>query len=688
MDKYREELVNEIKARSFSERISEREAFFDIYCEKLEESEIIEDYHYLFFKGKGKRNVNIQIDGYTYHDIDQKLTLFVIPDLTYYESKVLVKTESEVIFKRARAFYFDADKIISNAEESTEGYGLAWDIYNNKIKVDILEIILLTDYEKSNSLNLIESTLHNDIRVDYSIFDISRVNAMDNSSAGREILEIDLVKEFDSQGIPSLASSVTPEYSAYLCNISGDLLARMYDKYQSRLLEGNVRSFLQTRGKVNKGIRNTILRDPEMFFAYNNGIATTAEEITFNEDKTKIIGFKGLQIVNGGQTTASLASAWLNDVRHGSRDSIKNIFVPMKLSVVSSEIAQDLVPNISKYANSQNKVSDADLESNHEFHRVIESMSRRILAPAIGGAQFGTYWYYERANGQYKQETYKASESVKNKFKAVNPPNQMFKKVDLAKYYNIYLQKPHVASAGAQKSFLKFTTWMIPKWEKNKNYINEDFYKKVISLAIIFKAADFIVKNQDWYDSYKANIVAYTLSAIFKKVEFDYPDKSIDFQQIWKSQSISVGWENQIKIVSKMMYDHLISPNRTVENVTEWAKRETSWEIAREINFNLEKNFFQELIDKKYLDTQKDASIRELKEVNEMTALLEVYKYGELYWKDLEIWGKQEDIWNIQDKSFLKLATQIESGGKLPTDKQAVKILQVLEKARIESYPY
>lgn len=687
MEKYRAELVTELKTRSIAKRISEREAFFEIYCEKLEESEILEDYHYLFFKGKGKRNSTIQIDGYVYHEIDQKLTLFAIPELTYYEDVTLTRTEAEAIFKKAKAFFFDADRLISSAEESSEGYGLAWDIVNNKMDVKILELFLLTDNIKSNAINVIESTYEDKIRVDYSIFDITRMKAMDESATGREPLEINLFDEFECEGIPVLPASETSEYSAYLSNIPGELLARMYDKYQSRLLEGNVRSFLQTRGKVNKGMRNTILREPEMFFAYNNGIAATAEEISFSLDGTKIIGFKALQIVNGGQTTASLASAWVNDTRHGSRETIKKIFVPMKVSVVTPDVAQDLVPNISKYANSQNKVSDADLESNHEFHRIIEEKSRRIIAPAVGGAQFGTYWYYERANGQYKQETYKATEANRKKFKAANPQDQMFKKVDLAKFYNIFLQKPHIASAGAQKSFMKFTAWMIPKWNKNRNFVNDDFYRRVVSLAILFKKSDYLVKNQTWYDSYKANIVAYTLSAIFHRVEVEYPNLTIDLSQIWKNQDITIGWRKQIQNVSKIMYEHLVSSERTVENVTEWAKREISWQVAKEIKFNLDPSFVNELIDNKYIRNQYDAAVREQKEVNELTALVDVYNYGESFWKEVEDWGDREKIWNTQDRSFLKIATNIESGGKQPTDKQAVKILQVLAKARLESYP-
>ncbi len=168
-----------------------------------------------------------------------------------------------------------------------------------------------------------------------------------------------------------MPASSTDDYTAYLCNIPGTVLATLYNTYGGRLLEGNVRSFLQTKGKVNKGIRNTILNNPDMFFAYNNGIAATAYSMNADiiEGVTYITEITALQIVNGGQTTASLAMASLKDKRDGSTEKILKIFVPMKLSIVSPEKAQELIPNISRYANSQNKVSDADLWSNHYHHR-------------------------------------------------------------------------------------------------------------------------------------------------------------------------------------------------------------------------------------------------------------------------------------------------------------------------------
>lgn len=684
---YREELVNEIKILSEFESISDREAFFQIYLEKLVDAELVEDFHYLFFSGSGTRNRSIQIDGYAYDELDNKLTLFVMPPLSYYDEKTITSSEAETYFKKAKNFYFDVEKILTEAEESSEGFGLAFDVANGKMVVKILEIILLCDTVKSKAINQILSVHEESIRIDYSLYDISRMQQLDESKNGKETVIIDL-EHFDPEKVYALPASKTEEYEAYLCNIPGRILAKLYDKYQSRLLEGNVRSFLQTKGKINKGIRRTILNEPDMFFAYNNGIAATAESIDFKRDNKQglyISQIVGLQIVNGGQTTASLANSWINDANRSSKDKINKIYVPMKISVVSFESAQELIPNISKYANSQNKVSDADLASNHPFHIRVEELSRRIISPATNGQQFGTFWYYERANGQYRQETYKASPVVRKNFELKNPKKQMFKKVDLAKYFNIYFQKPYIASAGAQKSFNVFSKWVIEQWNKNSNFVNEDFFKKLVSLCILFRESDKIVRKQVWYDSYKANIVAYTLSSIFHKIEVGFPEKDLDILVIWKNQALTDGWKNQIEIVSKIMYEHLTNPNREIENVTEWAKRIACWEQASLLDFQLDSKFVAELSNKSYLKTQELSAIKEQKANEEMDALMTVFNYGIEFWKELLSWGEKERIWNVQDRNFLELAVSIEK--KVPSDKQAIKILQVLDKARYESFP-
>jgi hypothetical protein len=519
------------------------------------------------------------------------------------------------------------------------------------------------------------------------IWDINRLYQLAESKSGKEDIVIDLL-EFTDHGLPCLPASETDDYTAYLCNIPGMVLAQLYNTYGGRLLEGNVRSFLQTKGKVNKGIRNTILNAPDMFFAYNNGIAGTAYTL-----KTQTISgmlfiteITALQIVNGGQTTASLAMALLKDKKDGSEENLQRISVPMKLSVVSPEKAQELIPNISRFANSQNKISEADLWSNHPFHVRMESISRRILAPAVDGHQYGTHWYYERANGQYKQETYKATDAGKKRFEMQNPKTQMFTKTDLAKYMNIRRELPHVASAGGQKSFAKFADWAAAEWEKGDSRFNEGYFRQVVAMAIIFKQSDKIVKTQSWYNSYKANIVAYTIAKILYTVRKRYPDRAIDYRSIWARQGMSDAWIEQITDLSKVMYEFLISEDRPVENVTEWAKRENCWELAKKIPVELNPEFIKELIYRDTVKEQEKDSREEQRQINKVSAMMEVANFGIDNWKELLLWDKTHSVLTPTEISFVNTAIAMERG-KFPSERQCAVILKVLERARTEGFP-
>ncbi len=684
---FRGSMIEQVKFNAAAEMTSEKEEFLNYVSEMLIEAEEIEDFIFLPFEGIGAGRRKIQIDGYYYNDLDDYLTLFIAPTLTYLTEETLTNTEAEKIFSRARAFVEDAPFIIKNAEESAPGYGLAVDIQKRYADVRKYCIYLLTDMVMSKSIKELKSTILNGKEVEYHIWDITRLHQLANSKTGKEDIVINL-REFTENGITCLPASQTENYTAYLCNIPGMVLATLYNTYGGRLLEGNVRSFLQTKGKVNKGIRNTILNNPDMFFAYNNGIAATAYDLqTEDIDGVKYITeISALQIVNGGQTTASIAMALLKDKRDGSEDKIQRIYVPMKLSLVSPDNAKELIPNISRFANSQNKVSDADLWSNHPFHIRLEEFSRRIVAPATGGRQYGTHWYYERANGQYKQETYKTTDAGRKHFEMSNPKQQMFNKTDLAKYMNVYHIMPHVASAGGQKAFAKFAEWASAEWEKNNTNFNEAFFRRVVSIAIIFRQADRIVKNQAWYNSYKANIVAYTISIIIYTVKSDYPDKAIDYRSIWLKQELTSAWVHQIEILSKVMYEHLIDEKRPVENVTEWAKRQDCWEKAKNITIELLPEFIGELVYKESeIEQQKDAR-KEQKLTEKVNVMVEVANYGIEKWKNLVHWDSEHNVLTPVDLDFIKSAIAMEQG-KFPSEKQCAKILEVLEKARMESFP-
>lgn len=684
---FKNNLIEEIRLQATVDGITETEEYIQYYADKLIEAEEIEEFIPLYFEGIGKQGRKIQISGYHYNELDDCLSLFIAPLLTGSTLETLTKSDAEKILSRARAFIEDVLYIINKGEEATPGYGLATDIEHGYRDLIKYRIYLITDMIMSKNIKEIKGHDLNAKPVEYHIWDIERLYQLDKSSTGKEDIVIDL-KEVVGNGIPCLAASKTGDYTAYLCNIPGIVLANLYNQYGARLLEGNVRSFLQIKGKVNKAIRNTILNDPTMFFAYNNGIAATASNIELEridgiEHITKI---SSLQIVNGGQTTASLAIALLKDKLDGSEEKIKTIFVPMKLSVLSHEKAQTLIPNISRFANSQNKVSEADLWSNHPFHIRMEEFSRRIIAPAAPGIQYGTHWYYERANGQYKQETYKCTDSEKKRFALKNPKSQMFKKIDLARYINLWQMRPDIASTGGQKGFAKFAIWASNKWDSNQAYFNEEFFKEVVGLAVICREADRIIAKQSWYNSYKANIVAYTVSKIFYTVENDFPKYAISLKNIWTKQHLSTGWVQQIEETSEAMYQHLINPARPVENVTEWAKRESCWENAKKIKTSLNQYFITELVDKTLQKEDQIYAKKIQRNNNKIDAVVEVINYGVEQWKRLLEWNETHQILTPRDIEFINVAIAKEQG-KVPSDRQAKVILDILDKARGEAFP-
>jgi len=271
-------LKEEIQADAISDGTTIRESFFSYYTNMLLDAEEIDEFNYLTFEGVGKNNRKIQIDGYTFDELDEVLSLFVAPVLSNFDFGTLTYTDAEKMFARAQAFYEDAKLILDNCEESSPGYGFAYDCQSKFKNVHKFRIYLFTDQIMSKQIKRIESKNNSGLEFEYHIWDIERLHKIFESGENKEDIHIN-IKEFVPNGIPCLIASKTKDYESYLCNIPGRLLADLYNKYGGRLLEGNVRSFLQTKGKVNKGIRNTILTNPSMFFAYNNGITTTASEL-------------------------------------------------------------------------------------------------------------------------------------------------------------------------------------------------------------------------------------------------------------------------------------------------------------------------------------------------------------------------------------------------------------------------
>ena len=688
---FRNDLMNDVRARAAQENIGAEEEYINTYTEQLKESEEISDFIPVYYQGIYLRKSIMKINGYNYDELEECLEIFNCPVSNSVSMDSLTPTDADRYFKQSERFLqasFDGF-ILKNAEESTPGYGLAYDLQNRyKNHIKKIRIYIITDCVMSNRIREIAGSVLNGIPVEYHIWDISRLQALIESVDGKEEIVIDLKNFGVGKGIPCLKASQNNEYTAYLCNIPGIVLAQLYNKYGGRLLEGNVRSFLTARGKVNKGIRNTILKEPSMFFAYNNGIAATAYDIELlhEPDGLYITKIDSLQIVNGGQTTASLAAAIINDKSRAN--GLKNIFVPMKLSVVSPQLAVKLIPNIAKYANSQNKVSEADFFSNSPFHIQMEQISRRLLAPAVNGNQYSTYWYYERARGQYNQEMAKMTKTEIKNFKMKYPVKQKFTKTDLAKYYNIYRMLPDQVSCGAQKNFVKFAEWAGEEWKIRPDDFNEAFFKRIIALKIMFQCVDDIVKNAQWYSlGYKGQINVYALSWFFWLLHKDFPYKEFDFKIIWNTQSVPDTLKEVLEKLAEKTYGFLTRKDRPVINVTEYAKRKDCWESLKKIPVTIETNIEKYLIDESEAKEEKKDAKKQQKLDNSINAMKAVFDYGIPNWKAAYSFAKVNPVLTSNEFSLLENCIKLLERMRVPSEKQCAKMISILNKLRDESYP-
>jgi len=568
-------------------------AFMEAVATELVETGFVEGFEFCHYRAQR----GMRVDGYWFND-EGALDLFVADFDCRSELATLTRTDVDAAFKRLSSF-FDASvakNLSKELEITSPEYGLSRQIADRKGSIRQVNLILVSERAISDRIQSLSDGEIQGIPATYHIWDISRLQRQRSSRSHKEPLDLDFIGMFGS-GIPCLPAHLGSDtYQSYLIVMPAEIISSLYEKFGARLLEQNVRTFLQARGKVNQGIRTTILTEPGMFFAYNNGITATAQSVEVEETGSglKITRILDLQIVNGGQTTASLFHT-----RRKDKANLANIFVQMKLSVIDSDESENVVPRISEYANTQNRVNAADFFSNHPFHVRMEEFSRRLWAPAQQGAQRETKWFYERARGQYADAQSKLTAGEQKRFKAENPKPQMFTKTDLAKFENTWDEHPKWVNLGAQKNFAKYAHRIGKEWEKGSDGFNEFYFRRAIARGIIFRVAERLVSSQDWYNGgYRANIVAYSL-AVLSEITKRHK-KSLDFQRVWNAQGVNTTLEQALTVIAKAVNDDITKPTQGISNISEWCKKDACWtRIQAEIHAieaELSDEFWDELV--------------------------------------------------------------------------------------------
>jgi len=535
-----------------------------------------------------------------------------------------------------------------------------------------LKFYVISNRPISKRITDIENIEIQGSHVEVVVWDLGRFLQMELSGREREDIEIDL----SASPLKALMATTANEgaLKSALVVMPASVLVGIYGKWGGRLLEQNVRSFLSTKNSVNKGMRETISSAPDKFFAFNNGITGTAEDATFESkgDGLYLTHLKNFQIVNGGQTTATLFATAIKD-----KLDMSNIAVQMKLSIVSPEKVNELVPFISKFANSQTKVNDSDLFSNHPFHQRFEEFSRRISAPPKPGAVAGSFWFYERARGQYVNEQAYKTDAEKKKFQALNPRDQMLTKTELAKYLNTFEMLPNIVSKGAQYSFSEFAKRVTNSWDQSDSNISEGFFRALIAMAIMFKRLEKLVqtKKEEWFIVSRANVVTYTLSLLSYMAK--QSGKALDFESIWKKQSLPIPVENALLKLAKRVNDLLRDENRQIMELSSYAKSEAFWTVVKAEVKNIDLSDCSEIfIDKGEFIEQK----REDKKSQKFTSDLE---------SELKVKGTPAPVWikvlkylqdnNMENPSRTTLISKAQRTPLKLTDKECLSLFAVLD---------
>ena len=645
-----------------------KENGFTLYCcQQLSEIGEIDDFQLLFFDKKVKYE-QMKVNAFGIDTQNEKLDVFV----THYTdavdpTKVASKDIQQVTKSLGNFIKHSLKDLSNNLPKNTEEYDLARLIKSSKNKLNLIRLYILTD--GLCDIDALKSTKIENINTKIEIIDLKKL--FDQSSLGN--IETNINLEFDgkySNKIECIGiKNQTSDVSSYLAVIPGDILYHLYDQYRSRLMELNVRSFLQVSGKINKGIRNTLIEEPDMFFSYNNGIAVTANDIKFSQDKNGsrfIKKLEGMQIVNGGQTTASIHRAKIND-----DVDVSKILVPTKITIVKKEQLRNVVPKISRFSNSQNAVKQSDFHSDNPYHKKIKELSQQIFIPGESGK-----WYFEKLRGDYQNDKFKAenSNNLKTRFNSQTPVSRKLTKEDIAKYINAWELNPYIVCTGVQKNFIHFMDNHAVKALNDKD-VDDDYFKKLISITIIYRNIEKIVKEKK-YPAFRGQIIPYIVSVLSKLA-----GNKFSYSHIWQDQDISEDLYYLLNKISDDVRKNMLNSVPVGRNHTEWFKKIDCWNKIKDMKISLKSlDLPPELKGAKSMSEIKNNSSMSDEDLNNIK---ECKKISEKEWLKINSWCQENKmVDNIELGYTITLSRMAKNKWQEnPTPLMASKVLPILELA-------
>ena len=545
---WKDDLKVEVSKMMSKEKLASTPAFTKYILDEIHEKTNVDEYETIHCEIKDKANrVKGEIYGRGLSANKEVLTLYyAIYDPTQDEIGKLKDGDFQTAMNRLQGFYDQAIRgnHIDIDPDKPEYSELKY-IYDNlstivSVRLCLISNCFIKDYK-------IKNQRIDDKNILMDVWDIEKICANLVSESDHVSINIDFEGEqrYSIYKLPYI--EMNSERYGYKClstMFPAKLLYKLYEDYNTDLLMNNVRFFLgfsQKKDDTNNGMRKTLKESNEMFLAYNNGITAIARdiEVESNKDKTKLENEVGsaddfistgiikkiidFQIVNGGQTTASIFNAKRTDKKEVN---LLGVYVMVKLIVIG-ENKKDEITKISKATNTQNKVKFADFSSNNNFNREMERLSRTILIPNENNDPL--YWFYERVRGQYKIEQNKRNKAGQESFKKMYPSDRKFDKEIIAKLWLSWYGSPHEAVKGSSTTYAKFLEVI-----DDGNYApDETYYKRTIALLVIYKYLLQHGKEAE-YSNATAPAAAYTLSYLNEVTQ-----NNLDLIKIWQMQELT-----------------------------------------------------------------------------------------------------------------------------------------------------
>lgn len=650
--RYRQELLGEVRADAHVGGDYERKRFIDRACQVLESAEELTEYQVCRAHAPWKK---VQVDAFNFSEGDGILNLLVFDYSGVDDPQPLLTDEVRRLF--TAAFHFLKGAVYENVadcwDEGSEAHALANEVFefanNGMVKA---RIYLVSDRPKGSQLGKLPELQLGQQPVELQLWDIERLARVEMSNTGREEIRIDFAQDY-GQGIAALPAGLSESstYKSYLCVMPGEVLAQLYDRFGGRILEQNVRAFLGEGRKVNRGIRDTLRDNPSMFFAFNNGLTVTVSDLELDTGRgggSAIVSATDFQVVNGGQTTASLYWAWKSGI------DLSDVFVQMKLSRLPSDGFEDAVHDIARFANAQNAVSASDLFAGHPYFKRLEGLSRQTLAPATSATNVVTYWFFERTQGSYNVELKRKKGAAAKAWSVLHPKRQKLTKTDVARYEVTWAGFPHSVCSGAQKNVATFAKLITKAWSEGPEQFGTEYFRDVVVKAILTRRLDADIPAQEWYPgSILRQLCTYTLSLMGRLMEESR--LRLNYEAIWKAQTAPPEFVTEALRIAKTILPLLQEiPAEQARNrlITEWAKREACWLRIGHAGIELSEEFKA---------TLKPVSGNRSKAERWDRRAAALWREGA--WDRLHDWNKSADVLTPDERDLVERVAALNSFG-------------------------